>query len=42
MLRKKIPSDTTGDRSRDLPTSSYAIPGPNIYGKTLTIKVGLG
>ena len=22
MLRKKIPSDTTGDRSRDLPTSS--------------------
>ena len=25
MLQKKIPSDTTGDRSRDLPTSSSAL-----------------
>jgi hypothetical protein len=32
---KKIPSDTTGDRSRDLPTSgavpnNYATPGPKL------------
>jgi hypothetical protein len=25
---EKIPSETTGDRFRDLPTSSVAIPGP--------------